>query len=115
MTTTSRNSAFYQQFLQLVEDANPVGDIYVITDNLSPHNSVSARTTPPICVRPLRNAAVADFGLRHGHRGDRQRGSCQSHGVVHSGTPWTPRPETTCAGKIPPIPCPRRRSGPVFL
>ncbi|WP_426570350.1 transposase [Streptomyces canus] len=44
MTATSRNSAFYQQFLQLVEDANPVGDIYVITDNLSSHNSVSTRT-----------------------------------------------------------------------
>jgi transposase len=44
MTATSRNSAFYQQFLQLVEDATPVGDIYVITDNLSPHNSVSTRT-----------------------------------------------------------------------
>ncbi len=44
MTATSRNSDFYQQFLQLVEDANPVGDIYVITDNLSSHNSVSTRT-----------------------------------------------------------------------
>jgi transposase len=44
MTATSRNSAFYQRFLQLVEDANPVGDIYVITDNLSSHNSVSTRT-----------------------------------------------------------------------
>ncbi|MGW0580949.1 IS630 family transposase [Streptomyces sp. NPDC002920] len=44
MTATSRNSAFYQQFLQVVEDANPVGDIYVITDNLSSHNSVSTRT-----------------------------------------------------------------------
>ncbi|MFF4693951.1 hypothetical protein [Streptomyces sp. NPDC001307] len=27
MTATSRNSAFYQHFLQLVEDANPAGDI----------------------------------------------------------------------------------------
>ncbi|WP_405876735.1 transposase [Streptomyces sp. NBC_00005] len=44
LTATSRNSAFYQQFLQLVEDANPAGDIYVITDNLSSHNSVSTRT-----------------------------------------------------------------------
>ncbi|MCW7946982.1 transposase [Streptomyces hygroscopicus] len=44
MTATSRNSAFYRQFLQLVEGANPVGDIYVITDNLSSHNSVSTRT-----------------------------------------------------------------------
>ncbi|WP_260691808.1 transposase [Streptomyces sp. S1A1-3] len=44
MTATSRNSAFYQQFLQLIEEANPAGDIYVITDNLSSHNSVSTRT-----------------------------------------------------------------------
>ncbi|UUU25884.1 transposase [Streptomyces sp. DSM 40750] len=28
----------------MVEDANPAGDIYVITDNLSSHNSVSTRT-----------------------------------------------------------------------
>ncbi|MFI1766086.1 hypothetical protein ACH41H_29070 [Streptomyces sp. NPDC020800] len=34
MTATSRNSAFYQQFLQLVEDANPAGDIYGITDSV---------------------------------------------------------------------------------
>ncbi|MFI9256037.1 IS630 family transposase [Streptomyces sp. NPDC053069] len=44
MTATSRNSVFYQQFLQLVEDANPVGDLYVITDNLSSRTSVSTRT-----------------------------------------------------------------------
>ncbi|WP_409467341.1 transposase [Streptomyces sp. HC307] len=41
MAAPSRNSAYHQQFLQLVEDANPHGDIYVITDNLSSHNSVS--------------------------------------------------------------------------
>ncbi|MFE7708347.1 transposase [Streptomyces sp. NPDC057486] len=34
---------FYQQFLQMLEQANPVGDIYVITDNLSSHNSLSIR------------------------------------------------------------------------
>ncbi|MFD3614600.1 transposase [Streptomyces sp. NPDC058676] len=44
MTASSRNSAFYQQFLQKVEAANPVGDIYVVTDNLSSHNSLSTRT-----------------------------------------------------------------------
>ncbi|MFF3327563.1 transposase [Streptomyces sp. NPDC002889] len=43
MTAPSRNSVFYQQFLQKAEDANPIGDIYVITDNLSSHNSVSTR------------------------------------------------------------------------
>ncbi|MFF0766470.1 transposase [Streptomyces sp. NPDC003737] len=44
MTASSRNSAFYQQLLQRVEAANPVGDIYVVTDNLSSHNSLSIRT-----------------------------------------------------------------------
>ncbi|MEU2832212.1 transposase [Streptomyces lavendulae] len=44
MTATSRNSAFYQQFLQKLEMSNPVGAIYVITDNLSSHNSLSTRT-----------------------------------------------------------------------
>jgi transposase len=44
MTAASRNSACYQQFLQQVEDANPGdGDIWVIADNLSSHNSVATR------------------------------------------------------------------------
>jgi transposase len=44
MTAPSRNSVYYQQFLQRVEDANPGdGPIYVITDNLSSHNSVATR------------------------------------------------------------------------
>ncbi|WP_159425841.1 transposase [Streptomyces noursei] len=38
-----RDSAFYQQFLQQVENANPAGDVYVVTDNLSSHNSKSPR------------------------------------------------------------------------
>ncbi|WP_369268641.1 transposase [Streptomyces sp. R11] len=44
MTASSRNSEFYQQFLQLLEDANPDGEIWIVTDNLSSHNSVSTRT-----------------------------------------------------------------------
>ncbi|MFF0034119.1 helix-turn-helix domain-containing protein [Streptomyces avermitilis] len=44
MTASSRNSVFYQRFLQKVEAANPTGDIYVVTDNLSSHNSLSTRT-----------------------------------------------------------------------
>ncbi|MFE5894879.1 transposase [Streptomyces sp. NPDC056462] len=44
MTASSRNSEFYQQFLQLIEDANPDGEIWIVTDNLSSHNSVSTRT-----------------------------------------------------------------------
>ena len=44
MCAASRNSAFYQQdFLQLEEQANPEGMIYVITDNLSSHDSKSTR------------------------------------------------------------------------
>ncbi|MFE3002466.1 transposase [Nocardia sp. NPDC059246] len=43
LTASSRNSINYQPFLELVEQANPVGDIYVITDNLSSHNSKSTR------------------------------------------------------------------------
>jgi hypothetical protein len=41
MTASSRNSTFYQQLLQKIETANPIGDIHVITGNLSSHNSVS--------------------------------------------------------------------------
>ncbi|MFH8350447.1 transposase [Streptomyces sp. NPDC018045] len=44
MTACSRNSAFYQQFLQKIESVNPAGDIYVVTDNLSSHNSLSTHT-----------------------------------------------------------------------
>jgi hypothetical protein len=43
MCAWSRNSAFYQDFLQLEEQANPEGMIYVITDNLSSHASKSTR------------------------------------------------------------------------
>jgi transposase len=44
MTASSRNSVNYQRFLHLVEEANPDGDIVVVTDNLSSHNSLSTRT-----------------------------------------------------------------------
>ena len=37
MCVLSRNSAFYQDFLQEAEQANPEGMIYVIIDNLSSH------------------------------------------------------------------------------
>lgn len=43
LTASSRNSVNYQRFLDLVERANPAGDIYVITDNLSSHDSKSTR------------------------------------------------------------------------
>jgi len=43
MTAPSRNSANYQRFLGLVEQANPTGTIVVITDNLSSHTSASTR------------------------------------------------------------------------
>lgn len=43
MTAPSRNSVGYQQFLQLIEDANPTGEIVIITENLSSHYSKSTR------------------------------------------------------------------------
>jgi len=43
MCAASRNSAFYQDFLQLEEQANLEGTIYVVTDNLSSHDSRSTR------------------------------------------------------------------------
>ena len=42
-TAPARNSLHYQQFLHLVEQANPTGKIVVITDNLSSHTSWSTR------------------------------------------------------------------------
>ena len=44
MTADSRNSVAYQRFLQLVEEANPDGEIVVVADNLSSHHSRSTRT-----------------------------------------------------------------------
>jgi DDE superfamily endonuclease len=41
MCAPSRNSAFCQDFLQLEEQADPEGTIWVITDNLSSHDSTS--------------------------------------------------------------------------
>jgi hypothetical protein len=43
MCAPSRNSAAYQEFLQLAEHANPEGVLYVVTDNLSSHDSKSTR------------------------------------------------------------------------
>jgi hypothetical protein len=43
MRAPSRNSAAYQDFLQLEERANPEGLTYVITDNLSSHDRKSTR------------------------------------------------------------------------
>ena len=42
-TAASRNSDNYQRFLELVEAANPAGDVLVITDNLSSHTSVATQ------------------------------------------------------------------------
>ncbi|WP_323136424.1 transposase [Streptomyces sp. NBC_01446] len=39
---SSGSRAFYQQFLQQIEDANP-GEIWVVTDNLSSRSSMSTR------------------------------------------------------------------------
>jgi DDE superfamily endonuclease len=42
LTARSRNTAGYLRLLTAVEEANPTGDLYLITDNLSSHKS------PPI-------------------------------------------------------------------
>jgi len=39
LTTRSRNTAGYLRLLDAVDQANPDGDLYVITDNLSSHKS----------------------------------------------------------------------------
>ncbi|WP_371750448.1 hypothetical protein OG302_42750 [Streptomyces sp. NBC_01283] len=44
MPASSRNSLFYHQFLQQIEDANPQGEIWIVTDSLSSHCSLSTRT-----------------------------------------------------------------------
>jgi transposase InsO family protein len=43
LCATSRNSAHCQRFLRQVQDANPHGQIVVITDNLSSHDSKATR------------------------------------------------------------------------
>ncbi|HEU5378342.1 MAG TPA: hypothetical protein VFV38_23205 [Ktedonobacteraceae bacterium] len=40
----SRNSANYIELLKLIEADNLTGDIFIITDNLSSHNSLETRT-----------------------------------------------------------------------
>jgi hypothetical protein len=58
MCAPSRNSAFYQDFLRIEEQANPEGVIYVITDNLSSNDSkehpgLAGRPSPhPACLHP---------------------------------------------------------------
>jgi DDE superfamily endonuclease len=44
LTAPSRNSVGYQQLLAALEQANPTGELAVITDNLSSHSSFSTRT-----------------------------------------------------------------------
>lgn len=43
MCAGHRNSLCYQDFLALLEQDNPSGDIIVVTDNLSSHTSASTR------------------------------------------------------------------------
>ncbi len=44
MATSARNSTGYQQFLYLVEKANPHEDMVAAADNVSSHNSLATRT-----------------------------------------------------------------------
>ena len=43
MCAPSRNSSYYQLFLQQVEDTSPHSQIVIITDNLSSHDSKATR------------------------------------------------------------------------
>jgi hypothetical protein len=43
LTTRSRNTAGYVSLLDSVDEANPEGDLYLITDNLSSHKSPPVR------------------------------------------------------------------------
>jgi hypothetical protein len=43
LTAPSRNTKGYLQLLEAVAQANPSGDLYLITDNLSSHKSLPIR------------------------------------------------------------------------
>ena len=43
LTAPSRNTAGWKRLLQAVERANPSGDLYVVSDNLSSHDSRALR------------------------------------------------------------------------
>ncbi len=43
LTAPSRNTAGWKRLLQAIERANPTGDLYVISDNLSSHDSRALR------------------------------------------------------------------------
>jgi hypothetical protein len=54
MCALSRNSEHYRRFLQQVEDANPHGQIMIITDNLSNHDSKGTPTCWKTIPHPAR-------------------------------------------------------------
>jgi hypothetical protein len=60
----SRNSANYIAFLADIEADNPTGDIYMITDNLSSHNSLETRTW--LEAHPRLHHIFIPTGARHG-------------------------------------------------
>jgi hypothetical protein len=44
MTAPARHSGNYQRLVPLVEDADSTGDLWIVTDNLSRHDSAATRT-----------------------------------------------------------------------
>jgi DDE superfamily endonuclease len=60
----SRNSTNYITLLQDIEADNPRGDIFVITDNLSSHNS--AQTRAWMVEHPRLHHVFIPTGARHG-------------------------------------------------
>lgn len=69
MPASGRNSAAYLQFLQVVEDTNPGGEIMVVTDNHSSHHSLATRTwlkAPPRIAHAVIPVGAAWLNLRQG-------------------------------------------------
>jgi hypothetical protein len=59
-----RNSTNYIALLRDIEAANPTGDVYMITDNLSSHNS--AQTRAWMSEHPRLHHVFIPKGARHG-------------------------------------------------
>jgi hypothetical protein len=106
MCAPSRNSAFYQDFLRLEEQANPEGMIYVITDNLSSHDSKSPRAwleDHPASGTPSSPRAPAGSTFRKaggGSSGGRCWPGSPSSALMRSTAPpgWPPPSSTPAPG-----------------
>jgi hypothetical protein len=83
----SRNSTNYIALLADIEADNATGDIYIITDNLSSHNSAQTRTWPS-------RASAAPAGL-HSHRSRLGLTCRRAGGASSAAMPWLDRVSPT--------------------